>query len=377
MPLRQPAPVARLTSGQVLAWRMARQRIHPVGTLDVSATLAAMAGAQAQVQSFAELSVALRRRRGRVGDAAAALARGEIVRTWAMRGTLHLFEPRQAAAILALIADGRHWERPAWRQWYGLGDGEMDRVVQAVHGALGGRVLSREQLIEEVAQRTGNRALADHMRSGWGGVLKPLASLGHLCNGPADGGRVTFTRPDTWVTGWPGLLPVDDAARVAVPAYLAAHGPATPRAFHVWLGYHRRQEVLRWFDVAGDLLTPVSVDGELAYARAADVDELQETRAARAIRMLAGFDHYLLGPGTGDTRIVAAARRPQVSRTAGWISPVVLAGGRVAGVWRLDGDTITVTPFAERRAIADADVAGEVRRIARALGRQLSVVIAA
>ena len=377
MPPRQPAPVARLTSGQVLAWRMARQRIHPVGDLDVPATLAAMAGAQAQVQSFAELSVALRRRRGRVGEAMAALERGEIVRTWAMRGTLHLFEPRQAAAILALISDGRHWERPAWQRYYGLGHGDMERVIGAVQEALSGRVLSREQLIEEVAQRTGSRELVDHMRSGWGGVLKPLASLGHLCNGPADAGRVTFTRPDTWVTGWAGLPPVDEAARVAVPAYLAAHGPATPRAFHAWLGYNRRPEVMRWFEVAGDLLAPVSVDGELAYARAQDIDELRDTRAARAIRMLAGFDHYLLGPGTGDTRIVAAARRAQVSRTAGWISPAVLAGGRVAGVWRLDGDTVTVTPFAERRAIADAHLAGEVRRVARALGRQLSVSIAA
>ena len=39
-----------------------------------------------------------------------------------------------------------------------------------------------------------------------------------------------------------------------------------------------------------------------------------------------------------------AERRAEVSRTAGWISPVVLLGGRAVGVWELvEGSTVDVT----------------------------------
>ena len=63
-----------------------------------------------------------------------------------------------------------------------------------------------------------------------------------------------------------------------------------------------------------------------------------QTRPTAALRLLPGFDQWVLGPGTDATSVIAAARRSAVSRTAGWIAPVVLRGGRVAGTWTLDGD---------------------------------------
>ena len=37
------------------------------------------------------------------------------MRTWAIRGTLHLLEPAAAPNLLALLAATRIWERPAWQ----------------------------------------------------------------------------------------------------------------------------------------------------------------------------------------------------------------------------------------------------------------------
>ena len=78
-----------------------------------------------------------------------------------------------------------------------------------------------------------------------------------------------------------------------------------------------------------------------------DVDALARTRPSREVRLLAGFDQYVLGPGTGDVRIVPADRRKAVSRTAGWISPVVVHEGRVVGVWELTDATVDVRLFPE------------------------------
>ena len=52
-----------------------------------------------------------------------------------------------------------------------------------------------------------------------------------------------------------------------------------------------------------------------------------------------------------------------MSRKAGWISPVVVAGGKVAGTWEVDGATVDVRLFDEAGAIAGPALDAEVARI--------------
>jgi hypothetical protein len=91
--------------------------------------------------------------------------------------------------------------------------------------------------------------------------------------------------------------------------------------------------------------------------------------------LLAGFDQYLLGPGTSDPQIVPPARRKLVSKAAGWISPVVLEGGRVAGVWDLDGDSLAVTVFEEAAPVDHDGLTSEAVRLGAFLGRELGVSV--
>jgi len=48
--------------------------------------------------------------------------------------------------------------------------------------------------------------------------------------------------------------------------------------------------------------------------------------------LLPAFDPYLMGH-SGRNHLFEAAYRARVSRTAGWISPVVLVDGRVVATW--------------------------------------------
>ena len=163
------------------------------------------------------------------------LAAGDLMKTWAMRGTLHLLTPHEGAALLALMASGRSWERPSWQRYFGVSPHEMDELASMVVEILDGRSLTREELVVELTAGTGHDHLAEALRSGWGTVLKPLAWQGHLCYGPSAGNRVTFARPDQVLRGWNGLPGLDEAASVAIPAYLGAFGPATPDRFGDWL----------------------------------------------------------------------------------------------------------------------------------------------
>jgi hypothetical protein len=369
--------VATVSWDSVFAWRMRRQGIDPTGRAGLAETVRSLCGVQAQVASSAELAIALRREAARQGDLDAALAERELMRTWAMRGTLHLLSPEDAGAYLALVGAARSWERPAWQRNFGVSGAEVDALARAVSDILADRVLERAELIDEVAARTGSRALDEHLRSGWSALLKPLAWMGLLCNGPARGGRVTFTSPATWLPSWGGLPAPHDAARIAIPAYLRAHGPATSAAFDAWLtrGSSRREDVREWFAALEERLVTVDVDGHRALLLAEDLDELCQAARSPAVRLLAGFDQYLLGPGTGDPRIVPHARRKQVSKTAGWISAVVLVGGRVAGVWELAEDAVVVSLFEEAGDVNRDALEAEAARVGAFTGRDLRVSV--
>ncbi|WP_242886933.1 winged helix DNA-binding domain-containing protein [Actinomadura litoris] len=341
--------MASVTWPQVLAWRMRRQYLEPAADVSAADVARRLAGVQAQVASAAETAVALRRRGPAPGEVPRALLEERtLVKTWAMRGTLHLLPADEAAAYLVLCSAVRNWEKGAWQRTFGATPADLEAIAAAATGALaGGAALTREELTTAVVEETGSRHLAEVLGSGWGTLLKPLAWWGVLCYGPSRGANVTFTSPEEWLPGWKGLPPADEAARTVVHAYLGAHGPATLDQFDTWLMRkgNRKRDVKAWFAAAEDGLAMVEVEGVPMYVQERHRDELLATEPTSSVRLLGGFDQYVLGAGTGATYLIPAEHRGAVSRTGGWISPVVLHEGRVAGVWEDEGGEIAVTAF--------------------------------
>jgi winged helix DNA-binding protein len=362
---------------QALAFRMGRHLLDPIGALPVPKVVSRLCGVQAQVASSAELAIRVRRQASRPGEVGRALADGRLIKTWAMRGTLHLLTPEEGGAFLSLIASGRSWERPSWQRYFGLSPKVMDALRRTVRDALDSTVLTREELVAAVIARRGLGHIGEGLRSGWGTLLKPLAWQGDLCFGPSRGGRVTFTRPEAASSRWAGVPDPDEAAPAAIAAYFGTYGPATIDAFGTWLagGWFGKRQLRTWFDALGDRMTEVEVDGERAHVLAEDLDELAAARPTRAVRLLPGFDQYVMGPGTGDGHVVPAARRAAVSKQSGWISPVLLSGGAVRGTWELDGEQARVAWFKEAGRPPRKALDAEVARLSSILGRDLRTTI--
>ncbi|GLZ44472.1 hypothetical protein Acsp06_06570 [Actinomycetospora sp. NBRC 106375] len=321
-----------------------------------------LVGVQAQVPSAAAQAVAVRTGAGTADDGTvdAALTAGTLLRTWAARGTLHLLAADQAPALLALLASARSWDNGSWQREFATA-AQVSALESAVAEVLADAVLTREELTAALIAHSGHTDLTAALGSGWGTVLKPLAWQGLLCHGPPAGQRVTFTSPARAIPGWPGLPDPDEAARTIVPAFLAAHGPATPDAFDAWLlrGATKKARLRSWFAglVADGTLTEVDVDGEARHANTADLDDLADLAHAEPVgpRLLGPFDPYVLGTGTADPDLVPPEHRRDVSRAAGWIAPVVVDDGRVVGTWSLDDGAVApfdgpVTGLAEERA---------------------------
>jgi hypothetical protein len=358
---------------RALAWRMRRQLLDPVGELPVPGVVRRLCGVQAQVASFAELAVRVRRETSRPGEVGRALSEGRLIKTWAMRGTLHLLTPEEGGAFLSLMAAGRSWEQPSWQRYFGMTAKRWEVLRPAVREALDGTVLTREELVAAVIARRGLGHVGEALRSGWGTLLKPLAWQGDLCFGPSRANRVTFMRPADASSRWAGIPDPDEAAPVAIVAYLGAYGPATVDNFGNWLSRGRisARQLRTWFGALGDRLAEVHVDGERSYVLTEDLDELASARATAALRLLPGFDQYVLGPGTDDGHVVPAARRAAVSRQSGWIAPVVVAGGVVCGTWELDADLVRVAWFREAGKLPRNALEAEVARLASLLDRDL------
>ena len=119
------------------------------------------------------------------------------------------------------------------------------------------------------------------------------------------------------------------------------------------------------------MLTEVDVDGETLHARTADLDALVDAGPPDRVRLLPAFDQYVLGPGTKDHRVIAPARRSLISKAAGWISPVVVSGGRVVGTWEVDGTTLSIELFDEAGPVGGAVLDAEIAVLEKVLGQRL------
>ncbi len=366
----------RVSWPQALAWRMRRHLLDPVSQLSVPEVVGRLCGVQAQVASSAELAVRVRRQTSRRGEVDRALREGRLLKTWAMRGTLHLLTPHEAGTFLSLVASGRSWERPSWQRYFGMTPKQLDVLRATVRVALESGPLTRDELATAVSARRGLRHLGEGLRSSWGTLLKPLAWQGDLCCGPSLGNRVTYMRPEDASSRWRGLPDPEDAAPLAITAYFRVYGPTTIDAFGNWLagGWFGKRQLRAWFVDVEPSLAEVDVEGERAYVLADDVDDLVSTEPTTALRLLPGFDQYVLGPGTADSHVVPASRRAAVSRQAGWISPVVVAGGAVYGTWELDGDDVRVSWFTETGKPRRRALRAEVTRLSSILERDLRPV---
>jgi uncharacterized protein YcaQ len=363
-----------LTWDAVLAWRLERQhlasRAPRAAALDVVSDIA---GLHAQVASCAELTLWARVDGLEAGEVSDLLwERRELVKTWAMRGTLHLLVaaelPRYVGALARLRP--RH-HVPAWLRYHGLEREQAEAMLAAIVDALRGAELTREELAAAVAERTGEPALAERLKGGFGDLLKPAAFTGDLCFAPSDGQRVRFTRPADWLGGWEAV-DGEDAARAVVRTYLRAYAPAPREQFQRWFGMTSPAEAGRWLEALGDDVVEVDLEGSKGWMLAADAAAVARAEPAGTVRLLGGFDHYVVAAPRDAEAVLPAAQRERVYRPQGWLSPVLLVDGRIEGVWsheRKDSVVaVTVEPFGRASSAVKAGVEAEAQRLAGFLG---------
>src|SRR5581483_10105894 len=164
---------------QVHAWRLSQHGLFP--RLDSGNFVEAVTrtgGIQAQVMSAAELGLFSRVEGLGQQDVRSALWQYRtLIKTWAMRGTLHLL----SAKDLPLYVAARDWHSgPAWSNYFaefGLSTpAQQESFLSAVPHVLEQGPMTRQQLADALAKHIGISKVRDLIiGANWGSPLKPSA----------------------------------------------------------------------------------------------------------------------------------------------------------------------------------------------------------
>ncbi len=369
----------RLTWSQVNAWRLAQQQlVTRAKPADLLAMVARLGGVQAQLMSAAELALWVRVDTLTARDIQQLLwdAR-KLVKTWAMRGTLHLLPTSEFGNFVAACAATTVKRPPSYYTYHKVTSAELDTIRKTVPLLLNATPITREALADAVAKQTGNANLRDVLLSGWGALLKPSARRGELCFGPNQGQNVTFVHPAAWLGKWEADESTA-ALQTVARRFLTTYGPATLDEFARWWGIDVSQ-ARKLFKTIADELTTVDVEGWSAQLLTTMAEDVTATKPIQAVRLLPYFDPYTIAVARHSDYLLPAAHKSKVYRAQGWISPVVLVDGHIAGIWehalKREKLEVSVTLFDKPTRSIEDDLATEAERLGQFLGSEAKVVL--
>ena len=306
-----------------------------------------------------------------------------VVRTWAMRGTLHLVPAEDFNWIASLTGPPALSAGRGRRLSLGLDEATLDRALTHATDMLREEgPLTRPQLAERLAEY--DIPVADQ---GLNHIVRSGGFMGILCHGPLIDGRTeTFVAADAWLaqTARPALPRQDALAELAL-RHIRAFGPAAPHDFAAWSGLPLRDARSAWQAISDELMEVTAADAPAWIARE-DAPRLERVLgdSPPVVRLLGAFDTYLLGY-KGRDLAVAPQYASKVNAGGGMIRPVVIIDGQAVGGWSMTRKAggsevdISVTPFdgmADRLAPVRDALTAEAEDIGRFLGVEARSVVA-
>jgi hypothetical protein len=290
-----------------------------------------------------------------------------LVKTWCMRGTLHIIPSRDlpiyhnALERMWFEHHGRYMREPDWPSREMRQKLFYPRILEA----LTEKPLRRKELDYRVLSKFADVPKPyERLFSGWGGILKETAYLGLTVHAEPCGNESCFTRLDKWL---PQIdldeIDEDEAKEQLLLKYLRGYGPASAQDFTCWSGL-MAGEARKAIENTQSELVEVKIEGSgrILLMLKKDIKELEKIDLEEEVqlRLLPKFDSFMLGH-KDRSRMIKGEFMKHVYRKAGDIAASVLVNGYVAGTWKYKKTkrklTVAVTPFEKlsRETIAELE----------------------
>ncbi len=303
---------------------------------------------------------------------AAALGGRDVVRTWPMRGTLHLIPSRDAKWMLELMGGKALAGAAKRREFLGLPEDVAHKAVDVLAKFVAdadGPVPRKDCLAA-----LDNAGIAPENQRGYH-LLWFASQLGYLAGGPPQGKEQTFVDLDTWAPEHRAPAR-DEALALIAAAYVRGHGPVTDRELARWTGLGLREcraGLASAADSFEDGIVEVDTDAGPAWASAVELDPPQ----VAPTRLLPGFDEFMLGYSQEERAIDPAHHPAVVPGNNGVFKPTVIDNGRVVALWArklmATSVRVEVTPLATLTGAAKSRIADAAAEYAAYVERPLEV----
>ncbi len=314
---------------RLAALRLRAQRIDGRGHATPLDTVRWMLALQGQDLPGAKWSIGLRVIGGTERGVEAAFDDGQIVRSWPMRGTLHVVAGEDLGWMLDLTTPAAIASSAQRRAALGLDLADANRARDVVQRVLAGRkALTRDATLAAIdaagVSTAGQRGYH---------LLWYLAQTGTLVLGPTEGRQQTYALLDDWVPDR-RRLDRDDALAELALRFFRSHGPATAADLARWAGLTLR-DVRAGIASCGDRLATIELDG-VTYHLDPEIDAAAETEPSQRARvhLLPGFDEYVLGYKDRSAILAPEHSQAIVPGGNGVFRPTIVVDGEIIGTWR-------------------------------------------
>ena len=313
---------------------------------------------QAQDHASGLWSLGVRIPGSKARDVENAIAQGLVLRTWPMRGTLHLVDSRDARWLLE--STGARSLRTTSKRWehLGLDATTANRAVELLGEALsGGGTLTRSQA-HELFDKHG---LQPGGQRGYH-LLWYAATLGLTCVTTQVGKEPVFRLLAEWAPEQ-HEFPGDQAWTELARRYFRSHGPAQLRDFAGWAGITATQ-ARSGIRAVGDELSQVTVAGSKMWVTTHLLDTAGLGKLPdEPVWALPGFDEFVLGIKDRSLLADSDGLKALVPGNNGVFRASLMSGGRIHGTWtkqvrsralRVDVHWLPAAPMAVRDAAVGA-----------------------
>ncbi|MET0340750.1 MAG: winged helix DNA-binding domain-containing protein [Polyangiales bacterium] len=308
--------------------RLASQLLARPSAATPHAVVAAMGALQAQEYGSMAWAIGARLATGTLAHVEAAIEGGLLVRSWPLRGTMHVVAAEDLAWMMRLTAPAALARTATRRAQHGLTADVLKRGEKVVRKALdGGARLTRTEVEARLAQA--GLTLSSHAVQH---LLFYLALHDLVCLGPRRGRDGTFVLREAWAPRQRALQG-DEALGTLATRFLHTRAPARAEDFAWWTGLTlgRAREAL---------------------ALAESIEPAAPAPAGTA-HLLPGWDEYILSYKER-TQILAPERATAIVPGGnGIFLPMLVVDGKVVGTWKR-----TLTKRAVRVTLAPFDALG-------------------
>jgi hypothetical protein len=280
-----------------------------------------------QAQDFlsSKWAIGLRLDKAKEKDVDKAIADKSIVRTWAMRGTLHFVPPADIRWMLKLAADRVFSMYASNFKRMELDEKTLRQSQEIIIKALeGGGIIGRNELKEVLSRHSVNTS---EMRYNF--ILLRASLEGIICFGPRRNKEYTFVLLDEWLPGENSLSRDESIAELA-RRYFLSHGPATIADFSWWSGL-TQADCKRALESIKHLLNKEEING-YEYWMPKDLRNI--TINKRAAYLLPPFDEYLVSYKDKTAAVAPDLVKKVLSPPNGLYPGVIVMNGQVVGTWK-------------------------------------------